>query len=330
MTATLAIIDDYLDNALRIADWSRLQGRVAITVFTDHLHDEDAIVERLGGFDIICAQRERTPFPRSLLARLPRLKLLCSTSQRNFAIDVAAARELGKVVCGTDPPVGGTVDLTWGLIFALLRRIPQEDAALRAGRWQVHLGRSTRGLTMGVLGLGTIGSQVARIAHGFGMSVIAWSPNLTAARADAAGVHLVDKATLFAQADVLTLHLALSARTAGIVGATDLARMKRDAVLINTSRGPLVDEAALAAALHARQIAGAAIDTFSIEPLPQDHPLRRAPNTILTPHLGYVTEQGYRVFYGQTVENVAAFLDGRPIRVMNPAAASDASASPWL
>lgn len=326
----VAIIDDYLDSARQVADWSAVERRAEVTVFTDHLDDPDAVVARLAGFDIVSVMRERTPFPRTLLERLPRLKLLCSTSERNAAIDVAAARDLGITVCGTSPPPGGTAELTWGLILALARQIPENVAAVRAGGWQVGLGVGLRGRTLGLLGLGTIGTRVGRVGQAFGMEVVAWSPNLDATRAAVAGAKRVSKDDLFRLSDVLTLHIVLSDRTRHIVGARELALMKKSALFVNTSRGPLVEEAALLDALTRRAIAGAAVDAFAVEPLPRDHPLRQLPNALLTPHIGYVTEPGYRSFYGDTVENVLAFLDGRPIRVMNPEAGQNAAIPAFL
>jgi phosphoglycerate dehydrogenase-like enzyme len=326
----IAIIDDYLASARRVADWSAVERRAQITVFTDHLDDPDALVARLASFDIVSVMRERTPFPRALLARLPRLRLMCSNSERNAAIDLVAARELGITVCGTSPPPGGTAELAWGLILALARQIPDHIASVRAGGWQVGLGVGLRGRTLGILGLGTIGTRVGRVGQAFGMEVIAWSPNLDAARAQAAGTRLVSKDELFRASDVLTLHIVLSERTRGIVGARELGLMKRSAFFVNTSRGRLVDEAALVATLEQGAIAGAALDAFAVEPLPADHPLRRLSNAMLTPHIGYVTEPGYRTFYGETVENILAFMDGRPIRVMNPAAGQNAAIPAFL
>ncbi|MSO65514.1 MAG: D-2-hydroxyacid dehydrogenase family protein [Alphaproteobacteria bacterium] len=321
----LAIIDDYLNNALGYADWSSLPADCAVTAFNDHLHDEDALVDRLAPFTIISAMRERTPFQRPLLSRLPNLKLLCSTSPLNWAIDVAAAADLGITVCGSRPPIprGGTAELTWALIHAAMRNVVGEHTVIRNGGWQQRIGRNLQGTTLGVLGLGRIGTQVAKIGLAFGTEVIAWSPNLTPARAAAAGVGYAAKPEFFASADIITIHMALTAATVGVVGAADLARMKRGAFLVNTSRGFLVDERALIRTLEAEAIAGAALDTFDVEPLPLDHPFRRLPNVIVTGHVGYVTDSSYRVFYGDTVENIHAFLAGKPIRVMNPKAVFD-------
>jgi phosphoglycerate dehydrogenase-like enzyme len=264
------------------------------------------------------ALRERTAFPRSVLERLPNLKLLTTAGMRNAAIDVTAATELGILVCGTGGSGSGTPELTWGLILALLRQIPREDAATRAGRWQETVGIDLQGATLGLLGLGNIGSAVARVGQAFGMELLAWSQNLTPERAAACGARLVEKDELLARADVLTVHLILSKRTRGLLGARDLGLMRPSAYLINTSRGPIVDEAALIDVLQRRAIAGAALDVFDQEPLPQGHPFLSMDNVVLTPHLGYVTRNSYRVFYGQTLENVEALLAGEPVRVVNP------------
>jgi phosphoglycerate dehydrogenase-like enzyme len=314
----VAVLDDYQQVALHSADWSQLPPGSDLRVFHDHLTDENALVDRLAGFEVIVAMRERTPFSRSLLERLPDLCLLVTTGSRNASIDVAAANAQAIVVAGTEGLAYPTAELTWGLILALARRIPMEDLATREGAWQTSLGVGLHGKTLGVLGLGRLGTQVARIGRAFGMHAIAWSPNLTAARAEQAGVHLVDKASLLAHSDVLSIHLVLSESTRHLIGASELEQLKSSAYLINTSRGPIVDEAALVAALHSGRIAGAGLDVFEQEPLPLDHPLRRLPNTVITPHLGYVTEETYRVFYGQAVENILAYTSGAPVRVINP------------
>lgn len=314
----VAVLDDYQQVALHSADWGQLPPGSDLRIFHDHLTDENALVDRLAGFEVIVVMRERTPFSRSLLERLPDLCLLVTTGSRNAAIDVAAANAQAIVVAGTEGLAYPTAELTWGLILALARRIPQEDLATREGAWQTSLGVGLHGKTLGVLGLGRLGTQVARIGRAFGMHAIAWSPNLTAARAEKAGATLVDKATLLAHSDVLSIHLVLSASTWHLLGASELAQLKSSAYLINTSRGPIVDEAALVAALHSGQIAGAGLDVFDHEPLPLEHPLRRLPNTVITPHLGYVTEETYRVFYGQAVENILAYASGEPVRVISP------------
>ena len=310
----VAILDDYQGVAESIVDWGALPDGSELVVFRDHVRDEAALVERLASFEAIVAMRERTPFPRSVLARLPSLRLLVTTGRRNAAIDVAAATEHGILVCGTDILSYPTAELTWGLILALARHIPEEDRATRAGAWQTTLGVGLSGKTLGVLGLGRQGAQVARVGRAFDMSVIAWSENLTAARAAEAEAELVSREELFRRADVLTIHLVLSERTRGLVGAAELRSMKRSAYLINTSRGPIVDEAALIAALEQHDIAGAALDVFDEEPLPRDHPLRRLPRTVITPHLGYVTEETYAIFYAQALENILGYLRGAPLR----------------
>ncbi|MDB5410291.1 MAG: D-isomer specific 2-hydroxyacid dehydrogenase NAD-binding protein [Rhodospirillales bacterium] len=314
----VAILDDYQEAALRLADWQSLHPRAQMTAFADHLDDLDALAARLHTFEAIVAMRERTPFRAALLERLPNLKLLITTGMRNASIDVAAARARGVTVCGTRGVGTPTAELAWGLILALLHHIPHEDRGMREGRWQTTLGTGLEGKTMGVLGLGRLGSQVAKVAKIFGMRVVAWSQNLTAERAAAAGAELVDKATLFAEADVISIHLVLGDRTRGLVGTDELARMKPTAYLVNTSRGPIVEEAALLDALRNRRIAGAGLDVYDIEPLPADHALRQLPNTVLTPHLGYVTEENYRVYFADAVEDIRAFLDGKPVRLVEP------------
>ncbi|SHN70154.1 Lactate dehydrogenase [Geodermatophilus obscurus] len=315
----IAVLDDFQSVSGTFADWSRLPGAAEVVAFADHLDDEDAVAERLAGFDVVVAMRERTPVPRSLLERLPRLRLLVTTGARNAAIDVAAAAERGVTVCGTGAHPTGPVELTWALILAVARHVPEEDAGLRAGGWQRTVGTDLAGATLGVVGLGRLGTRVARIGSAFGMDVVAWSQHLTDERAAEAGVRRVERDELFATADVVTVHLVLSDRTRGLVGRDELARMQRSAILVNTSRGPIVDEAALVEALSAGRIAGAGLDVYDREPLPADSPLRRAPRTVLTPHLGYVTRDTYRVFYGDAVEDVAAFLRGEPVRVIAPA-----------
>jgi phosphoglycerate dehydrogenase-like enzyme len=312
----VAVLDDYQQVAERMADWAAALPGAAVTFFARHEPDQELLAARLADFDVVVAMRERTPFPRALLARLPRLRLLVTTGMRNAAIDVAAAAGLGVTVCGTAGSGTSTAELTWALILALLRHVPAEDAAVRAGGWQHTLGVDVSGRTLGVLGLGRIGGRVAAVGGAFGMDVIAWSQNLTAEAAAAAGARRVERDELFRQADVLTVHLVLSDRTRGLVGAAELGLMKPTARLVNTSRGPIVDEAALAAHLRAGRIAGAAIDVYGVEPLPPDDPLRSLPNTVLTPHLGYVTEDAYRVFYREAVEDIAGFLAGRPVRVL--------------
>jgi phosphoglycerate dehydrogenase-like enzyme len=313
----VAILDDYQDVALQMADWNTLPAEVEVKVFRDHLKDQDALVERLKDFAILMAMRERTPFQRSLFQWLPKLRLLTTTGMRNAAIDLQAATDHGVVVCGTGGVVYPTAELTWGLILSLLRHIHREDHATRAGQWQISMGLGVNGKTLGVIGLGNLGSQVATVGKAFQMRVIAWSQNLTAERAAHCGVELVSKDELLSQSDIVSIHLVLSERTRGLLGTRDLALMKSTAYLVNTSRGPIVDEAALIDALQNKRIAGAALDVFDEEPLPLDHPLRRLENTVITPHIGYVTAETYKIFFAHTVENITAFLDGAPVRVIN-------------
>ena len=314
----VALLDDYQRVALGMADWKSLPPDTEVVAFEDHLSDNDALVRRLADFDVVMAMRERTPFTRALFERLPRLRLLITAGMRNASIDMAAAAERGITVCGTAGLPYPTAELTWGLIHALFRRIPAEDRATREGRWQISLGLGLNGKTLGVLGLGTLGSRVAKVGLALEMKVLAWSQNLTAERAAAAGAELVDKDELLARSDVLSIHLVLSARSRGLIGARELGLMRPTAYLINTSRGPIVDEAALIAALRAGAIAGAGLDTFDVEPLPADHPFRTLPNIVITPHLGYVTEETYRIFYGHALEDIQAFLRGAPVRVLQP------------
>ena len=307
----IAILDDYQDAALKMADWSALSGRVEITVFNDHVADPSALVERLLPFDVVCVMRERTPLPREVLQHLPRLKLIAATGSRNASVDMGAAKELGITVTATGYRSSPTIELTWALILASLRGIVHENNSIRNGGWQESLGQDLSGKILGVVGLGNIGGQVARIGLAFGMEIIAWSQNMTPEIAEAAGARLVSKDELFRQADIVTIHLILSARTKGLVGAAELRLMKRTSRLINTSRGPIVDEASLIKALRSHAIAGAAIDVFDQEPLPSEHPFRSMDNMLATPHIGYVTEGLYRTFYGDTVANITAWLNNR-------------------
>lgn len=313
----VAVLDDYQGCALQMADWNAVSSQAEIQVFQDHLKEEEALIERLRDFDIIVAMRERTPFPRSLLERLPQLRLLVTTGMRNASIDLQAATDCGILVCGTAGLPYPTAELTWGLILALLRQIPREDRATREGKWQISLGIGLQGKTLGIMGLGRLGSQVAAVGKAFQMPLIAWSQNLTAERASQCGARLVSKEELLSQSDILTIHLVLSDRTRGLIGAKELGMMKSTAYLINTSRGPIVEEQALIQALQQGTIAGAGLDVFDEEPLPLDHPLRRLENTVITPHLGYVTVETYRVFYGDAVEDILAFLQGKPVRTLN-------------
>ena len=317
-TVSVVVLDDFQDVALSVADWSPLAGRAHVTRYTDHLADADALVGRLVGADVVVAMRERTPFPAAVLARLPRLRLLVTTGMANAAIDLPAAAAQGAVVCGTAGGSAAAAELTWALLMALARHVADDDRAVRAGRWQEHLGVELAGSTLGLLGLGRIGAVVARYARAFDMELLAWSQNLTAERAAEHGARLVDKEELFAGSDVVSVHLKLSERTRGLVGAEELRLLGPTGRLVNTSRGPIVDESALLAALSAGTIAGAALDVFHTEPLPADHPLRSAPRTVLTPHVGYVSQQSYAAMYGQAVEDVVAWLDGAPVRVLTP------------
>jgi phosphoglycerate dehydrogenase-like enzyme len=322
-----AVLDDYQGVALSLADWGSLPKEVDVEIFRDHVADREELVSRLRPFEILVAMRERTPFPAELLECLPNLRLLVTTGMRNAAIDVSAARHLGILVCGTGGSFASTPELAWALILALVRNVPREDAAVRAGGWQQSLGIELEGKTLGLLGLGRIGARVARIGAAFGMELVAWSQNLTVERAAEHSTTLVTRDELFATADVLTIHLVLSERTLGIVGSRELLLMKPTAYLVNTSRGPIVDEEALVAALQSGKLAGAAIDVFEVEPLPHDHPFRRLPNTVVTPHVGYVTTETYRVFYDEAVEDIAAFLRGQPVRVVESQAGTSSSSS---
>jgi phosphoglycerate dehydrogenase-like enzyme len=311
MKYKIAVLDDYQNAALESADWSLLSGRADITVFQDHLDDTDAVIERLLPFDIICVMRERTPLPRDVIVRLPNLKFIASTGPVNASIDVVAAADRGIVVSHTGYRSDPTIDLTWALILASARNIVTESNSLRSGGWQRTVGTELRGKTLGVLGLGRVGSEVARIGRAFGMDLIAWSRNMTPAVAQAAGAVLVSKDELFEHADILTIHLVLSGRTRSLVGTAEFALMKPTARLINTSRGPIVDEQALISALRNKQIAGAAIDAFDIEPLPASHPFRTLDNVLATPHIGYVAQGLYRTFYEDSVSNIRKWLDSR-------------------
>ncbi|WP_433283804.1 D-2-hydroxyacid dehydrogenase family protein [Pseudonocardia sp. CA-142604] len=319
MKLSCAVLDDYQDVALRTADWSSLADAVDVEVFHEHIDDEDALVETLGKHEIVVIMRERTPFPRSVLARLPQLRLLVTTGMGNASVDMAAAAEQGVVVCGTGGLMPPTAELTWALLLGLARSVPAETASLRAGgQWQRSVGTDIDGSTLGVIGLGRIGRHVAKIGQAFGMDVVAWSQNLTAEAAAGAGVRLASsKEELLEVSDFVTIHLVLSDRSRGLLGAPEFARMRPTAYLINTSRGPIVDEDALVDALRAGRIAGAGIDVFAVEPLPADHPFRSLPNVLATPHLGYVTRKTYDIFFREAVEDIAAFVAGSPVRKLN-------------
>lgn len=310
----IAILDDYQNVALDYADWDRLGAE--IEVFTDNVTDTEQLSGRLAGFDVVVAMRERTPFPAELFDRLPDLRLLVSTGPRNAVIDLAAARRHGVTVCATGYSGEATTEHTWALILAAARDLPAEEARMRAGGWQGSVGTTLYGKTLGLLGLGRLGTAVAGIGQAFGMRTIAYSERLTTERAAEQGVTVVSKEALFRTADVLSVHLVLSRRTRGLVGADELALMKRSAILVNTSRGPIVDEQALIEVVQRGGIHKAAIDVYDIEPLPANHPLRSCPNTVLTPHIGFVSDDTYRVFFADAVADIEAFAAGEPIRVL--------------
>jgi phosphoglycerate dehydrogenase-like enzyme len=312
----VTILDDYQGVALTSADWSAVSGSYTLDVIGEHIADEDALTARLRDSDVIVAMRERTPFPASVLKSLPALRLLITTGPVNASIDLPAAAAAGITVCGTGGAGNAMPELTIGMIIALTRNFAQEDAAVRAGGWQHTIGPGLSGTTLGVLGLGRLGAPVARLAQAFGMSVIAWSPHLSAERAAEHGARAVTKAELFSHADVITVHVPLADGTRGMVGADDLALMRSSAYLVNTSRGPIVDQTALVEALRENRIAGAGLDVYDTEPLPLDDPLRSLPNTLLLPHIGYVTTDAYRVFYRHAVEDIVAFDAGAPVRVL--------------
>jgi len=317
MAVRCAILDDYQNVALTMADWSKVKGDVAIKVFNEHLGSADKVVEALKGFAIVCAMRERTAFPRAVIEALPELKLLITTGMRNASIELEAAQARNVVVCGTPSFGNATAAIATGLMLDLARHICYEQVRLKAGApWQTTIGLDLEGMTLALLGLGRLGTRMAEIGQAFRMNVIAWSQNLTPERCQTVGVEAVSRDDLFRRADFLSIHLQLSPRTRSLVGARELGLMKGGAYLINTSRGPIVEEAALIAALREKRIAGAGLDVFDIEPLPVEHPLRALDNVVLTPHLGYVVEQNYRAFFGGTVDAIRGFLDGKPVRVL--------------
>ena len=310
-----AILDDYTQVTLRMADWAKIGDRVDLTVFNAPFVSAEAAAKALADFEIICAMRERTPFPRALFAALPKLKLMITSGMRNAAIDMEAAKDHKVALCGTQFGRDPTAPLTMGLILELTRNIGRESARMHAGEpLQKYIGVEIEGRTLGVVGLGKLGAKVSGLAKAFGMNVIAWSPNLTAERCKEVGVGYATKEQLFSTADIVTIHVVLSQRSRGRVGAADLARMKPTSYLVNTARGPIVDEAALLQTLQARKIAGAAVDVFSVEPLPTDHPFRKLDNMVLTPHLGYFTEEGFRAHYAQMVEGIDAWFKGETLR----------------
>ncbi|MBA1298610.1 D-2-hydroxyacid dehydrogenase family protein [Pseudomonas sp. PA-7-1E] len=314
MSIQIAVMDDWQNVASDVADWSALDSVGKVHFLHDYPADTATMIERLKGFEVICLMRERSTFDKALLQGLPQLKLLVTGGMRNAAIDLPAAKALGIQVCGTDSYKHAAPELTWALIMASTRNLLAEANSLRGGGWQVGLGGDLHGKTLGVLGLGSIGQKVARFAQVFGMRVIAWSENLTPERAAESGVTWVSKRELFEQADILTIHLVLSERSRGLVDAQALGWMKPTARLVNTARGPIVDEQAMLQALRSGRLAGAALDVFAEEPLPADHPFRRLPNVLATPHVGYVSEQNYRQFYQQMIEDIQAWAKGVPIR----------------
>jgi phosphoglycerate dehydrogenase-like enzyme len=310
-----AILDDYLNISLKLADWSKIEDRVDITVFNQPFASQDSAVSALKDFEIILAMRERTPFPRAMFDALPKLKLLITSGMRNNSIDLEAAKDKQVVVCGTKWSKDPTAPLTMGMILELTRNIGRENARMHAGEYlQKHIGIEIEDKTLGVVGLGKLGAKVAGLAKAFGMNVIAWSPNLTAERCKEVGVGYATKEELFSTADFITIHVVLSDRSRGLVGAADLARMKPTSFIVNTARGPIIDEMALLETLKARKIAGAAVDVFSVEPLPVDHPFRKLDNLVLTPHLGYVTQETFIAHYNQMVEGIDGWLKGEPVR----------------
>jgi len=310
-----AILDDYLNLSLKLADWSKVEDRIDITVFNQPFASQDTAISALKDFEIILAMRERTPFPRAMFDALPKLKLLITSGMRNNSIDMAAAKDKGVVVCGTQWPRDPTAPLTMGMILELTRNIGRENARMHAGEYlQKHIGIEIEGKTLGVVGLGKLGAKVAGLAKAFGMNVIAWSPNLTAERCKEVGVTYATKEELFSIADIITIHVVLSDRSRGLVGAADLARMKPTSFIVNSARGPIIDEIALLETLKARKIAGAAVDVFSVEPLPVDHPFRKLDNLVLTPHLGYVTQETFIAHYSQMVEGIDGWFKGEPVR----------------
>ena len=310
----IAVLDDYQQVALAMADWSPLLEQGRVDAFTEHEPDEDALAELLQPYDVVVLMRERTPVPATLLDRLPRLRLLVTTGRRNPVVDVEAARARGVTVCGTRSLASAPVELTWALVLGLARHLVTEAGNMREGRWQTTVGADLAGRTLGIIGLGRIGSAVARVGSAFGMGVVAWSENLTEERAADLGATAVPLEELLRVSDVVTIHQVLSDRTLGLVGRRELSLMKPSALLVNTSRGPVVDTDALLDALEREVIAGAGLDVYDEEPLPAHHPLRSAPNVLLTPHLGYVTEDVYRTFFGDVVEAILAWRDGEPVR----------------
>jgi phosphoglycerate dehydrogenase-like enzyme len=312
-----AILDDYQNVALQVADWSPVAKDLDIKVFNEPLGGQDKVIRALADFEIVCGMRERTPFPRAVIEALPKLRLLITTGARNASFDLEAAKERNVVVCGTPGTGNPTAGVAIGLMLELTRRIGFENARMKSGQlWQTTIGIDLEGQTLGVIGLGKLGTRVANIAKAFGMKVIAWSQNLTPEKASEAGVDYASKEDLLRRADFISIHVILSQRTRGLIGANELSLLKPTVYVINTSRGPIIEEAALLAALKEKRIAGAGLDVFDVEPLPLDHPLRRLDNVVLTPHLGYVSVQNYRAYFAGVVEDIRAWMDGKPVRVM--------------
>jgi phosphoglycerate dehydrogenase-like enzyme len=315
VTVSVAILDDFQDVTRTLADWDRLRPGADVTIFNRHFEGEE-LVRRIAPFEVLVLTRERTPLRRALIERLPNLKLVVTAGSRNLGIDMAACKERGILVCGTESGSSPTAELAWGLLLALARRIVDEDRALRDGRWQTTVGFGLKDKVLGIVGLGKLGSQMAKIGQAFGMRTIAWSQNLTDDKAQAQGCTRVEKLVLFREADVVTIHLLSTERTRGIIGRAEFAAMKPTAIFINTARAAIVDQDALLDALMSRKIAGAGLDVYDREPLPADAPILRAPNTVLTPHLGYVTRDTYSVYFPQALEDIEAWLSGHPIRVL--------------
>jgi phosphoglycerate dehydrogenase-like enzyme len=316
MNPRITILDDYQNVALEIADWSSLSGRFDLDVVTEHIADESALVDRLHGSEVVVAMRERTAFPASVLDRLPNLKLLVTTGPFNPSFDLQAAASNGVTVSGTRYPGNALVEQTIGIMIALTRNFAVEARSVQDGGWQTTIGPGLQGHTLGLVGMGRFGGRVARVAQALEMDVVAWSPNLTQERADEYGVRAVTKAELFGTSDIVSVHMVLSASTMGLIGEDDLRAMKPSAYFINTSRGPIVNEEALVSIMTDRAIAGVGLDVYDIEPLPVDHPFRRLPNSLVLPHIGYVTKDAYEVFYADAVEDILAYYDGAPLRVV--------------
>jgi phosphoglycerate dehydrogenase-like enzyme len=313
-----AILDDYQNVAMTFADWSPIAKDVEIEVFNKPFASQAEAIQALQGFAVVAGMRERTPFPRAVIEALPDLKLLITTGAKNNSFDVKAAAERGVTVCGTGALGSPTTGIAFGLMLELTRRIGFENARMKKGEpWQVTIGQDLEGLTLGIVGLGKLGRRSAQVGKAFGMKVIAWSQNLTPAQAEEAGVHYASREQLFSDADIVTIHYQLGPRSRGLITADDLGRMKKTAYLINTARGPLVDETALIAALREKRIAGAGLDVFDVEPLPLNHPFRAMDNVVITPHLGYVSEQNYKKYFPDIVEDIRAWLDGKPVRVIS-------------